>query len=176
MQEYGNLMNTFSDYLIYDERKGRVLHTRYLDKASFYEMWRFHFNLLRPDLSYNRNLEFNLSQKVARGLLGHLRNQSLIELRRVLLMDSASYPNDETSDILLNHMNYMSPSLAGTLYARSLSWIDASKNFNYCQEASYKAQKYGLQHCYLSVPLSEEETAKAEEELYQYFKQLLTKD
>ena len=35
MQDYGNLANTFSDYLIYNGRKGRVLHACYLNKSNF---------------------------------------------------------------------------------------------------------------------------------------------
>lgn len=173
MQEYGGLINTFSDYLMYDERKGRVLHTRYLNRAQFYEMWRFHFNCLRPDLSNDKYREFIVVQRVTRGLLAVLRNYSLSELKRHLFVNEQCYP-EGVNDILINHLNYLSPSPAGTLTPKTVSWIDATKNYVYLQKVCAKIQSFGLQYPMLSIELTQEQKAQMEEQLYQYFKKLLT--
>ncbi|OMJ94511.1 hypothetical protein SteCoe_2285 [Stentor coeruleus] len=173
MQNYGNLVNTFSDYLMYDERKGRILHTRYLNKAQFYEMWRFHFNRLRPDLSDHRNKEFIVAQRITRGLLAVLRNYSLVELKRHLIVNEQCYP-EGVNDIIINHLNYLAPSQAGVLIPKTVSWIDATKNFVYLQKVCVKIQSFGLHYPSLSEELTQEQKAQMEEQLYQYFKKLLT--
>ena len=176
MQEYGNLANTFSDYLIYDDRKGRVLHTRYLNKAQFYEMWRFHFNRLRPDFSESDSNSFVIAQRVTRGILAILRNANLAELKRAVYLDELAYPDDKTQDILLNHFNYLAPSPSATLFSKTLSWIDATKNLVYMQKVVAKVEQYGLHYPMLSKELTEEQKMQLEESIYLHFKSLLTKD
>ena len=141
MQEYGNLMNTFSDYLIYDERKGRILHTRYLNNAQFYEMWRFHFNRLRPDFSAIENSEFVIAQRASRGLLGVLRNENYTELKRATFVDGLAYPGDRATEGLINHLNYLPPSPGMTLFARTTSWIDATKSYLYMKKVNAKIEQ-----------------------------------
>lgn len=176
MQEYGNLMNTFSDYLIYDERKGRILHTRFLNKAQFYEMWRFHFNRLRPDFSEAENNNFIFAQRLTRGILGILRNENYKELSRAFLIDNLAFPGDKGQEILLNHLNYLCPSPACTLFAKTLSWVDASKNLSYVTKVVAKVEQYGLHYPNLSCELTQEQKGQLEEQLYQYFKEALSQD
>ena len=174
MEIYGNLLNTFSDYLIYDERKERVLHTRYLNRAQFYEMWRFHFNRLRPEFSAIQNQELAMAQRLTRGVMGYLRHYNGREVQRCYRLDPEDFPSETCQKILHNHLNYMSPSPASPLFPKMTSWKDASLSWNYVTSVTQKVEKYGLQYPLMSRPLSQEQKANLEEQLYQHFKELLS--
>lgn len=174
MQEYGNLLNTFSDYLIYDERKGRVLHTRYLNKGQFLEMWRFHFSRLRPDMSKEEQTSFITLHKAARGIASILGNQSLTELRREVVINPSSFI-EKNADLVLNHLNYLAPGMAGCLVPKMTSWIDATKNYLWVREILYRSDCYGLMYPAFMHGLSDEQKVTIENQLYRHFKKLLSK-
>lgn len=174
MQEYGNLLNTFSDYLIYDERKGRVLHTKYLNKGQFLEMWRFHFNRLRPDMSRREQQEFIMLHKVARGIAAVLRNQSLTELRRELMFNPTCFL-EKNADLIINHYNYLAPGLAGCHVPKMTNWVDSTRNYNYVREVIYKCDCYGLMYPTFTHDLTDEQKVAYENQLYRHFKKLLSK-
>lgn len=169
MEDYGTVLNTFSDFLIYDERKGRVLHSRYLNKAQFYEMWRFHFNKLRPDFSAPELESFHLSQRLTRGLFGYLRNANLEQLRMCARADPESFPDSKCSEILETQMNYTQPSPGMPVLVKLTDWKDATKSFNYISNVLRKIGHYGLDYPLLSKPLTEEQKRYKEEQLYEQF-------
>ena len=169
-------MNTFSDYLIYDERKGRILHSRYLNKAQFYEMWRFHFNRLRPDFSNQENVEFVVAQRLARGVFAVLKNENYAQIRRAYLIEGPAFPSDQASDAIINHLNYLPPSLACQIAPKMTSWIDATKSYNYIKKVAAKIESFGLQYPAMSRELTQEQKVQLEDQLYHYFKKLLTKE
>jgi hypothetical protein len=175
MQEYGNVLNSFSDYLIYDDRKGRVLHTKYLNRGQFLEMWRFHFNRLRPDFSEMEYMNFLVAQRGVRGLVACLRNQSLNELKREITIHPSSFLEKNT-DLVLSHMNYLAPSMAAMVIPKTLSWVDTTKNFIYFQKVLAKLEGYGLLYPEFHYNWTNEQKVVYEEQLYQYFKSLLTKN
>ena len=174
MEEYGNLLNSFSDYLIYDERKGRVLHTRHLNKAQFYEVWRFHFNRLRPEFSPKENLDLRSSLKTSRAILGFMRHQNGREAGRAFRLDVEAYPSPAVQKIMHQQLDYMAPTPAMIVAPRMQSWRDATKSINYVTEVAQKIEKYGLQFPYLSAEMTQEQKAVLEEQLYNHFKDLLT--
>ncbi len=175
MQEYGNVLNTFSDYLIYDERKGRVLHTRYLNKGQFLEMWRFHFNRLRPDMSKKEERGFLVAQKAVRGLLAVLRNQSLNELKREVVIHPSGFI-EKNFELLINHLNYLPPSSGGTFLPKMVDWVDATRNYIYLQDVFNKTEGFGLLYPTFIRHYNDEQKVVYEEQLYRYFKKLLSKD
>lgn len=173
MQDYGNVQNTFSDYLLYDERKGRVLHSRYLNKAQFYEMWRFHFNKLRPEFSDADKLGLVLTQRLTRGLMGYLRFANGRELSRCMRIDPNDYPNENCREILENQLNFMAPSVGQPVLNKMGSWRDASKSLNYIQAVAAKIHAYGLDYPGMAKPLTDEQKVQLEEQLYGYFTERL---
>ena len=175
MQEYGNVLNTFSDYLIYDDRKGRVLHSKYLNRGQFLEMWRFHFNRLRPDFSEYEHQKFLIAQRGVRGLVACLRNQSLMELKREITIHQVGFI-DKNFDLVISHLKYLPPSMAGMVIPKTLSWIDATKNFNYYHAVLAKLEGYGLLYPAFHSNWTNEQKVVYEEQLYQHFKSLLTKN
>jgi hypothetical protein len=175
MQDYGNVLNTFSDYLIYDERKGRVLHTRYLNKGQFLEMWRFHFNRLRPDMSKTEERKFILAQKAVRGILAVLRNQSLNELKREVVIHPSGFI-EKNFELLINHLNYLAPCTAGTFGPKMVDWVDATRNYNYMRDILNKTEGFGLMYPVFMPVLSDEQKVVYEEQLYRHFKKLLSKN
>jgi len=174
MQEYGTLLNSFNDFLIYDERKGRVLHSRHLNKAQFYEMWRFHFNRLRPEFSKEQNQEFALAQRLTRGIFGYLRFHSGRELAKCWRLTQNDYPTDHCQEILINHLNYTAPTPGQPLFTKVTNWEDASKSYNYVQQVAAKIEAFGLNYPNMSRPMNQEQQTQLEEQLYQYFSSLLS--
>ena len=169
MQDYGTVLNTFSDFLIYDERKGRVLHSRYLSKAQFYEMWRFHFNKLRPDYSAQELQSFYLAQRLTRGIFGYLRHANLEQLRMCARADMESFPDLKCSEILATQMDYSLPSPGMPVLVKMTDWKDATKSSNYISNVLRKVSHFGLDYPLLTQPLTEEQKRYKEEQLYEMF-------
>lgn len=171
MRNNGQVMQTFSDYLIYDERKGRVLHSRFLNRGQFYDMWRLSFNALRPDLFYQLNHEQDEIQRMAVGIQGYLRNQNLNQLRQCYNYYLDEYPGDKCYPILKNHMNYMPPAAGNPLTRRVTDWRDAAKNHRYVRRVMHKVESYGLNYPSSTSQMTPDQLAEAEEQLYEYFMQ-----
>ena len=169
MQDYGNVLNSFSDFLIYDERKGRVLHSKYLSKAQFYEMWRFHFNKLRPDFTRYEMELFNHTQRVVRGLFGYLRNANFEQLRLCAYSDLEAFPDMRCSEILEAHMNFVAPTPGMPVLYKITSWKDATRSTIYLSNVLRKIEKFGLDYPNLSATLTEEQKKNKEEQLYEMF-------
>lgn len=174
MQDYGNLINTFQDYLIYDDRKQRVLHTRYLNKAQFYEMWRFHFSRLRPDLGEIQHQEMNLSQRINRGLFGYMRYMNGKEIAKCYRMQISDYPDERCTAILDNYLNFTNPTAGQPILIKMTSWDDACRNLIYIRKVLGKIQSFGLHYPIFTNHHTQEQKAQMEEQLYQNFKTLLT--
>ncbi|CAG9318288.1 unnamed protein product [Blepharisma stoltei] len=174
MQDYGNLVNSFNDYLLYDERKGRILHTRYLNKAQFMEMWRFHFNRLRPDLSNSQHQQMLTSLKASRYIQGYLRSANIRELGRCYNMSIANFPDERAQEIYLNQLNYVSPAAGQPVGFKMTSWEDATRNAIYVKRVLGKIASFGLHYPYFALEYTQEQKAQLEEQTYQYFKTLLT--
>ena len=169
MQDYGNVLNTFSDFLIYDERKGRVLHSKYLNKAQFYEMWRFHFNKLRPDFTHEQMKDFNLAQRITRGVFGYLRNTNLEQLRICAYSDEESFPDMRCNEILQSQMNFTQPTPGMPVLVKLTNWKDASRTYNYMSNVLRKISLYGLDVPSLTGTLTAEQKKYKEEQLYEMF-------
>ena len=174
MENYGTVLNSFSDYLIYDERKGRVLHSRFLNKAQFYEMWRFHFNKIRPEYTHEQNAQMAAKQRLTRSLLGYMRFLNGREIERCYRIEHLEFPSDKCQEILLNQLNFLSPSPGAPLFAKVTSWRDAIKSELYINDVAAKIEGYGLTYPYLTPALNQEQKAHLEEQLYHHFKDLLT--
>jgi hypothetical protein len=73
MRAQGANLASFSDYLLYDERKGRILHAKHLNRAQSYEMWRLPFNSLRPDLPFYNIRNEDEIQRMSKSIQTYLR-------------------------------------------------------------------------------------------------------
>jgi hypothetical protein len=168
MAGFGSVLNTFSDFLIYDERKGRVLHSRHLNDAQHYEVWRFQFNRLRPDLPVSLEKSHTRGLLLARSVIGFLREEQL-RLHR-LHNNNLRHEFKHTRNIEFYErtLDLISQSYGDCFHTGMYSWHDQLKTYDYIRKVVNKVQRYGFYGASGSLA-SKEQKAEFEEKLYQIF-------
>lgn len=168
MASHGSVLNTFSDFLIYDERKGRILHSRYLNTAQHYEVWRFQFNRLRPDLPDSMTACNTYLLKLARSIIGQLRTEQFTRHKSHAIMLRSEFADPRNIELYERTLDFMSPHFGGIVTTKVYGWQDQLKTADYAKQVIQKVHRYGMFNASGSYA-TKEQKMQFEEKLYQFF-------